>query len=60
MSKLSLKIISSSSLQSELSFDSKDSKINLDRACLTTVKSLPGALGRTLCGQATCILGMES
>ena len=32
------------SLESELSFDSKDSKINFDQACSTTVKSLPGAL----------------
>ena len=33
-----------SSLESELSFDSKDSKINFDRARSTTVKSLLGAL----------------
>ena len=39
-----LRIISFSSLESELSFDSKDSKINLDRARPTTVKSLLGAL----------------
>ena len=60
-----------SSLESELSFDSKDSKINFDRARSTTVKSLLGALralynifkrrrGRPLCGRAACILGMES
>ena len=48
-SKFCLRIISFSSLEtsleSELSFDSKDSKINLeDRARSTTVKSLLGAL----------------
>ena len=37
-------IISFSTLESELSFDSKDSKINFDRARSTTVKSLLGAL----------------
>ena len=60
-----LRIISFSSLESELSFDSKDSKINFDRARSTTVKSLLGALralyniSRPLCGRAACILGME-
>ena len=47
-SKFCLRIISFSSLEtsleSELSFDSKDSKINFDRARSTTVKSLLGAL----------------
>ena len=37
-----------SSLESELSFDSKDFEINFDRALSTTVKSLPGVL-RALC-----------
>ena len=70
-SEFYLRIISFSSLESELSFDSKDSKINFDRACSTTVKSLLGALralynifkrrrGRPLGGRAACILGMES
>ena len=43
-SEFCLRIISFSSLESELSFDSKDSKINFDRARSTTVKSLLGAL----------------
>ena len=43
-SELCLRIISFSSLESELSFDSKDSEINVDRARSTTVKSLLGAL----------------
>ena len=43
-SECCLRIISFSSLGSELSFDSKDSKINFDRARSTTVKSLLGAL----------------
>ena len=43
-SEFCLRIISFSSLESELSFHSKDSKINFDRAGSTTVKSLPGAL----------------
>ena len=43
-SKFCLRIISFSSLESELSFDSKDSEINFDRARSTTVKSLLGAL----------------
>ena len=71
-SEFCLRIISFSSLESELSFDSKDSKINFDRARSTTVKSLLGALtalynifkrrrGRPFCGRAACILGnMES
>ena len=44
-SEFCLRIISFSSLESELSFDSKDSKIDFDRARSTTVKSLFGALG---------------
>ena len=43
-----LRIISFSSLKSELSFHSKDSEINFDRARSTTVKSLLGAL-RAVC-----------
>ena len=43
-----LRIISFSSLESQLSFDSKDSKINFHQTRLTTVKSLLGAL-RALC-----------
>ena len=38
-----MRIISFSSLESELSYDSKDSEINFDRALSTTVKSLLGA-----------------
>ena len=44
MSNVCLRIISSSSLEPELSFDSEDSEINFNRALSTTVKSLPGAL----------------
>ena len=66
-----LRIISFSSLQSELSSDSKDSEINFDPARSTTVKSLLEALrfaniyfkrrrGRHLGERAACILGMES
>ena len=47
-SKFCSRIISFSSLESELIFDSKDSKVNFDRARFTTVKSLLGAL-RALC-----------
>ena len=43
-SEFCLRINTFSSLESELSFDSKDSKINFDRARSTTVKSLLGAL----------------
>jgi len=39
-SKFCFRIISLSSLESELSFDSKDSEINVDRARLTTVNLL--------------------
>ena len=69
-SEFCLRIISFSSLESELSFYSKDSEINFDRASSTTVKSLPGALRALissddgeespLCGRAAYILGMES
>ena len=46
-SRFCLRIISFSSLESELSFDLKDSEINLDRAVVRqlSVKSLLGALG---------------
>ena len=44
MSEFCLRIISFSSLESELSFNLKDSKINLDQAHPTTVKSLLGTL----------------
>ena len=47
-SEFCLRIISFSSLEPELSFDSKVSEINFDRARFTTVKSLHGAL-RALC-----------
>ena len=47
-SKLCLRIISFSSLESELSFDWKDSEINFDQAPSTTVTSLLGAL-RAIC-----------
>jgi len=43
-SKFCLRIISFSSLESELSFDSEDSEINFDRARSTTVNSLLRAL----------------
>ena len=47
MSKFCLRIISFSSLESELSFDLKDSEINYNRARSTTQRkiSLLGALG---------------
>jgi len=44
MSKFCIRIISFSSLESELSFDSEDSEIDCDQACSTTVNSLLGAL----------------
>jgi len=44
MSRFCFKIISFSSLESELSFDLEDSEINFDQACLTTVNSLLRAL----------------
>ena len=43
-SKFSFRIISFSSLELELSFDSEDSEINFDRARSTTVNSLLRAL----------------
>ena len=43
-SEFCLRIISFSSLESRLNFDSKDSKINFNRARSTTVQSLLGAL----------------
>ena len=43
-SKFCFKIISFSSLESELSFESGDSEINFDQARLTTVNSLLGTL----------------
>ena len=45
MSKFCLRIISFSSLESELSFDLKASKINFDRARLATQHEMLGALG---------------
>jgi len=47
-SKFCLRIISFSSLESELSFDSEGSEINFDRARSTTVNSLLRAL-RAIC-----------
>jgi len=47
-SKFCFKIISFSSLESELGFDSDDTEINFDRARSTTVNSLLRAL-RTIC-----------
>ena len=65
MSKFCLRVISLSSLESELSFDSKDFEISFDRA--RTAKSFESNLqyfkrrrGRPLCGRAACILGMDS
>jgi len=48
MSRVLFQIISFSSLESELSLDSEDSKINLDWTHLTTVNSLLRAL-RAIC-----------
>ena len=71
-SKFCLTIISFSSLESELSFNLKDSEINFDRARSATQReitawSFEGNLqyfkrrrGRPFCGRAVCILGMES
>ena len=72
-SKFCFRIISLSSLESEVSFDTEDSKINLDRARSTTANSLLRALRaivtifyfkrrreRLLWRRAACILGMES
>ena len=71
MSEFWLRMISCSSLESELSFKSKDSEKNFDRACSTTVIALLGAFrtlcnisgdngGTPLCGRAARILEMES
>ena len=43
-SKFCLRVISFSSLESELGFDLEGSEINFDRACSTTVNSLLRAL----------------
>ena len=43
-SKFCFRIISFSSLESELGFDSEDTEINFDRACSITVNSLLRAL----------------
>jgi len=43
-SEFCLRIISFSSLESELSFDSEDSEIKFSRACSTTVNALLRAL----------------
>ena len=71
-SEFCLRIISFSSLESELSFHLKDSEINFDRArsatrCEITAWSFGSKLqcfkrrrGRFLCGRAVCILGMVS
>ena len=71
-SKFCLRIISFSSLESELSFDLKDSEINFDRALSATQREiiawsfgsnlqyLERQRGRPLYGRAVCILGMES
>ena len=71
-SKFCLRIISFSSLQSELSFDLKDSEINFDRARWATQREITGwsfgsslqyfkrRRGRPFCGRAVCLLGMES
>ena len=47
-SKFCFRIISFSSLESELGFDSEDTEINFDRARSTTVNSLLRAI-RTIC-----------
>ena len=70
-SKFCFRIMSFSSLESELSLDSEDSTTNFDRARSTTVNSLLRAL-RAIYNissdegeeffrvRAACILGMES
>ena len=72
MFKFCFRVISLSSLESELSFDSKDSEISFDRARSTTVHSVTAKSfesnlqyfkrrrGRPLCRRAACILGMDS
>ena len=71
-SKFCLRIISLLSLESELSFDLKDSEINFDRARSATQREITAwsfgsnlqyfkrRRGRPLFEQAVCILGMES
>ena len=71
-SKFCLRINSFSSLESDLSFDLKDSEINFDRAPSATRREVTAwsfgsnlqyfkrRRGRPLCGRAVCILGMES
>ena len=71
-SKFWLRIVSFSSLESELSFDLKDPEINFDRARSATQHEITAwsfasnlqyfkrRRGRPLCGRAVCILGMES
>ena len=71
-SKFCLRIVSFSSLESELSFDLKNSEINFDRARSATQREITAwsfgsslqyfkrRWGRPLCGRAVCILGMES
>ena len=54
-----LRIISSSSLESELSFDSKDSEITA-WSFESTLQYFKRRWGRPLCGRAACILGMDS
>ena len=71
-SKFCLRIISFSSLESELSFDLKDSEIDFDRARSATKREITAwsfgsnlqrfkrRRGRPLRGRAVCMLGMES
>ena len=70
--KFCLRIVSFSSLESELSFDLKDSEINFDRARSATQREITAwrfgsnlqyfkrRRGRPLCGRAVCILGMDT
>ena len=72
MSKFCLRMISFSSLESELSFELKDFEINFDRARSATQREITAwsfgsnlqyfkrQRGRPLCGRAVSILGMES
>ena len=73
-SRFCLRIISFSSLESELSFDLKDSEINFDQARLATQREITAwsfesnlhvqyfkrQQRKPLCGQAVCISGMDS
>ena len=71
-SKFCLRIISFSSLESELSFNLKHSEVNFDRARPATQREITAwsfgsnlqyfkrRRGRPLCGRAVCILGIES